>query len=623
MYIDFQFIVTAKISNHSNSTSYAYNGIGQRTSATDANGTFTYAYDNRDRLTREVKHDGSELLYGYDAAGNRTTLSTVVAGATSTATYTFDALNRMQSVTDGNGNTTSYEFDANSNQTRIDHANGTATTMAFDELNRVTTITHLGTAGETLTSLDYTLDATGRRTAITESAGRSSNYTYDALYRLTGETIADTEAGNHSASFRYDAVSNRIADTVNGVSSTYTYDDNDRLISHGFNAYSYDDNGNTVIEVADGQSNSYSYDSQNRLTEANMGGVVQSMAYDPDGIRIQKSLGGETTEYLTDTNRDYAQVLYERSATSELNYTFGTDLVGLDTGAEQFTYHTDALGSTRLLTNDAGSVADDVRYDAWGEVLAGGDVGENQYLYTGEQFDSGLGKTYLRARYYDAGVGRFSQMDVFEGFSNNAITQNKYAYSNLDPSNVTDPSGYFGLVSFSISNSVKTALALTASTTILIGSSSESLDTGHAREYDQNSLLYHYYEMENFICFISTPKCSIENVFYQLRRFPAPGADPATPVNSGDITSIEFLAISGGRVVHLFKDDQTIRNQTLDDHVFRDGYVDRKVVVDGGRLKIETVGEGISRNLGWKLLNIVSYRPAFNIADSNIKHNVR
>ena len=321
--------------------------------------------------------------------------------------------------------------------------------MAFDELNRVTTITHLGTTGETLTSLDYTLDATGRRTAINESTGRTSDYTYDALYRLTGETITDTEAGNHSAGFSYDAVSNRIADTVNGVSSTYTYDDNDRLISHGFDTFSYDDNGNTISEVVDGQTNSYGYDSQNRLTEANMGGVVQSMAYDPDGIRIQKSIGGVTTDYLTDSNRDYAQVLYERSAASELNYTFGTDLVGLDTGAEQFTYHTDALGSTRLLTNDAGSVADDVRYDAWGEVLTGGDIGENQYLYTGEQFDSGLGKTYLRARYYDAEVGRFSQMDVFSGWVHDPISRNRYVYANQSPIGNIDPSGNFSLSSIS------------------------------------------------------------------------------------------------------------------------------------------------------------------------------
>ena len=69
--------------------------------------------------------------------------------------------------------------------------------MVFDALNRVTTITHLGTANETLSSLSYTLDDTGRRTAITESNGRSSSYGYDELYRLTTEAITDPQIGNH------------------------------------------------------------------------------------------------------------------------------------------------------------------------------------------------------------------------------------------------------------------------------------------------------------------------------------------------------------------------------------------------------------------------------------------
>ena len=463
-----------------NSINYSYNAIGQRTAATDANGTFSYSYDNRDRLTSEVKHDGSELLYGYDANGNRTTLTTLVAGVSSTASYAFDALNRMASVTDANGNITSYTFDANSNQTRIDQANGTATTMTFDALNRVTQIAHLDATNAPMATLTYALDPTGRRTAINEANGRTSSYTYDDLYRLTGESISDPDNGTHTSSYQYDAVSNRIQATVNGVSTNYTVDDNDRLLTNGADTYSYDANGNTVSEVVNGQANTYSYDSRNKLVDAVMGGVSQSMAYDPDGARISKGTGGNTVDYLVDSNRDYAQVLVERSGAEELNYTFGLDQVGLDTGAEQYTYHSDALGSTRALSDSAGNVADDIRYDAWGEVLSGGDVAENNYLYTGEQFDSNLNKQYLRARYYSPSLGRFSQMDEWMGSSAAPFTLNKYLYANASPQRWTDPSGNFSLTSLGAASSIKSILGTlsTASTAYDLGSLAYGLSTG-------------------------------------------------------------------------------------------------------------------------------------------------
>ena len=63
------------------------------------------------------------------------------------------------------------------------------------------------------------------------------------------------------------------------------------------------------------------------------------------------------------------------------------------------------------MTDSAGGSADALGYDAWGEVLVGGDLAENQYRYTGEQFDSDLDKVYLRARYLDSTRGGFTQMD--------------------------------------------------------------------------------------------------------------------------------------------------------------------------------------------------------------------
>ena len=75
-------------------------------------------------------------------------------------------------------------------------------------------------------------------------------------------------------------------------------------------------------------------------------------------------------------------------------------------------YHYDGLGSTRALSNNSGVITDTYIYDAFGELLNQTGDTENNYLYTGEQYDPNLGFYYLRARYMNPGIGRFISMDL-------------------------------------------------------------------------------------------------------------------------------------------------------------------------------------------------------------------
>jgi YD repeat-containing protein len=64
----------------------------------------------------------------------------------------------------------------------------------------------------TLASYNYSLGASGDRTAVTERSGRTVNYAYDGLYRLTSEAVANDSHGvNGSVSYGYDAVGKPIA----------------------------------------------------------------------------------------------------------------------------------------------------------------------------------------------------------------------------------------------------------------------------------------------------------------------------------------------------------------------------------------------------------------------------
>ena len=116
-------------------------------------------------------------------------------------------------------------------------------------------------------------------------------------------------------------------------------------------------------------------------------------------------------------------------------------------------YHYDGLGSTRALSNGAGDITDTYNYEAFGELLNSTGSSDNSYLFTGEQLDSFLGQQYLRARYYDFGIGRFTQQDTFQGWEEDPTTLHKYLYANADPVNGTDPSGFTTMMSISAGGS--------------------------------------------------------------------------------------------------------------------------------------------------------------------------
>ncbi len=66
----------------------------------------------------------------------------------------------------------------------------------------------------------------------------------------------------------------------------------------------------------------------------------------------------------------------------------------------------------------------------------------NEYLYTGEFFDSHTGFYYLRARSMNPQVGRFVTMDPFAGIIRDPYSLHKYLYAHASPVNNLDPSGH-------------------------------------------------------------------------------------------------------------------------------------------------------------------------------------
>ena len=97
----------------------------------------------------------------------------------------------------------------------------------------------------------------------------------------------------------------------------------------------------------------------------------------------------------------------------------------------------DGLGSVVATNDAAGTVTHSVVFDAWGNVKAENGTRTHPFTYTGREVGE-AGLHFYRARYYQPGVGRFSQEDPLGlEWSNPSL----YAYVGSSPASWFDPTG--------------------------------------------------------------------------------------------------------------------------------------------------------------------------------------
>ncbi len=433
------------------SVSFTYTGTGMRATMQDASGSTTYTYDNRDRLIAKNAPQGT-ISYTYDGAGNVLTITSSNTNGASLS-YTYDADDRLATVTDKSllahgaaSGVTTYGYDPVGNLTAYTYPNTIQSSYAYDTLDRLTGMqSTCGTASgcpapnTLLAGFSYTLGAAGNRTNALEPHGRSVAYGYDNVYRLTTEAIAGAALQNGTISYAYDPAGNRVQrnSTVPAIpaSGILAYDANDRSTTDP-----YDSNGN-LLSSGTGTN---VYDFEDRLVQD--GGV--SAVYDGDGNRVSETVGGVTTAYLVDTQNltGDPQVLDELvNGSVARTYAYGTlrisqnQLIGGIWTPSFYGY--DGHGSVRFLANTSASITDTYDYDAFGTLIASTGSTPNNYLFSGEQFDSALGLYQLRARWYRPLAGRFITRDPEEGSRDLPLSLNSYIYAMDDPVNRTDPSG--------------------------------------------------------------------------------------------------------------------------------------------------------------------------------------
>ena len=164
-------------------------------------------------------------------------------------------------------------------------------------------------------------------------------------------------------------------------------------------------------------------------------GDIIKNKYDPLGLRYQKEINGEVHKYIFDGWSIVAET--DKEGELKSREVRGYELLKKETNNKQYYYHQNEHGDIIYLSNVDEEIENSYLYDVFGNVREQQENVENIFKYTGEQFDKETQQYYLRARFYNPVIGRFTQEDVYRGDG-----LNLYVYVVNNPLLWVDPSGH-------------------------------------------------------------------------------------------------------------------------------------------------------------------------------------
>ncbi|MFE9442430.1 LamG-like jellyroll fold domain-containing protein [Streptomyces sp. NPDC006602] len=342
-------------------TSQQYDGVGNLTAATDANGhTTRWTYDAAGTITQQVEPvDAATSItttFGYDAAGNRTRFTD---GRGNSWRYTYTPWGQQEKViapataqyTSAADSTTTFAYDADGQLTTATLPGGVTTSMTYDANGQLKTMSGSGADAATA-KRSFNYDADGRvLSADTDEAG------------IAG--AADHQAATHDA-FTYDDRSDVLTASGSAGSSSFTYNDDASMLTRT------DAAGTT----------SYGYDTAGRLSSLNDAATGSQLTYTYDQLNNPKTVKygstGQTRTFGYNSSHELTSDVLVQGASTVASFAYGYDPVGNLTsktttgvsGASTNTYTYD--WSDRLTSWNNGTNTTQYAYDASGNRIRNG-----------------------------------------------------------------------------------------------------------------------------------------------------------------------------------------------------------------------------------------------------------
>ena len=252
------------------STVYEYYDNGRKKSIVYPNGLkeeYTYYKDGLldtllNKKTDSTKYDS--YSYTYDDAHNQTSKNDNIG----VESYTYDSLNRLESVTEQSGRVTTYTFDASGNRDSeaiMENNSTTVTSYTYNEQNRLL---------KTQTKFDG---------AITSE----KSYTYDN----NGNQLSESEGDKY---------------VVN------TYDDMNQLVSVATNnatvVNTYNGDGIRVVKIAGDKTTRYLYEGNNVILELDSAGTQRARNIQGTSL-ISRQVDDQTAFYFYNGHGDITALI--------------------------------------------------------------------------------------------------------------------------------------------------------------------------------------------------------------------------------------------------------------------------------------------------------------------------
>ena len=474
-------------------TRYEYNRMGKISAIVDPTGEKeTYHYDGQGRLIRRTDRNGVTVELGYNLYGAplfqkekdgaqgdfyEYTPEGLLKCAISEGmryAYEYDAMGRMIRKSASGRTLLALSYDKNGNKVRQIDVTGKLTGFDYDTMGQLLRLTD---DGQELAAYTYNPDGTPQ--AVTHGPIRQE-YAYDLDKNLTGLTVRSGDAMLSQASYTYDGNGNRIRKQALDGTTLYQYDALNQLQRVDYPAYSeelfYDKAGNRARRLMGGEEELYQYDPRNRLMAYTKNGATTPFQYDNAGNLLRddkakytydafnRTTKVETFDGNVQVNRYDAEglrhvmeengrlvrfIFHKGEAVAEqeensnvIRLIRGSELIARSSDSESartyYHYASDEMGSTTHIVDDNGNVQNRYAYDAWGKITVREEAVPNRFTYYGQQIDPITQQYYLRARFYNPIIGRFTQEDTYRGDG-----LNLYAYCANNPVFYVDPSGYY------------------------------------------------------------------------------------------------------------------------------------------------------------------------------------